>query len=153
MALKPDRQVESVDISFFMGATGVKGQGLCYSTAGSGAAMDQATALAQIAANPSGLVPLGVMLNDVVNYDLTKQHLNQHRDEVQIGSKVCILRRGWVVTDQITPAVTVTGGSGAYLDANGLFTGLVTSGTPKVGQWLSSKDPDGFAKLYVTLPL
>ena len=68
--------------------------------------MDNAVALATVKANPSGAYPLGVLLNDMVNLDLTRQHLNQHKDEVQKGGKITILRKGYVVTDAIsgTPA-------------------------------------------------
>ena len=45
MALKADRNELDVDISYFMNETAEKGQIVCISTVGSGAAMDQAGAL------------------------------------------------------------------------------------------------------------
>ena len=57
------------------------------STAGSGASLDNGNAVVTYAADPSGKVPLGLLINDMVNIDLTRQHLNQHKDEVQKGGK------------------------------------------------------------------
>ena len=54
---------------------------------GSGASLDNGTVVTYAAA-PSGKVAVGVLLNDMVNIDLTRQHLNQHKDEVQKGGKV-----------------------------------------------------------------
>ena len=59
--------------------------------------------------------PVGILLNDVVDKDLTRTHLNQHKDEVQKGGKVTVLRKGYVVTDQIDSNVTVAAGERAYL--------------------------------------
>jgi len=116
MALKPDRQfTDGTDISFFMNETGEKGEVLVFSTAGSGAAMDDANAVVTTpTANPSGQRIAGILLNDVVNLDLTRQHINQHKDEVQLGGKVTLLRRGIITTNIIA-------------------TGGATSGTPTAG--------------------
>ncbi|KKK67497.1 hypothetical protein LCGC14_2953490, partial [marine sediment metagenome] len=75
MALKPDRSYtnESTDISFFMNETGEKGEVLVFSTGGSGAAMDDANAVVTTPnASPSGQNVAGLLLNDVVNIDLTR---------------------------------------------------------------------------------
>jgi Arc/MetJ family transcription regulator len=55
--------------------------------------MDNGSALSRMRALPSGKVPVGLLLNDMVNIDLTRQHLNQHKDEVQKGGKVTLLKR------------------------------------------------------------
>lgn len=120
MALKPDRKyTDGTDISFFMNVTAEKGSVVILSTAGSGASMDDAGAVASLPtkAYGSGEYPLGILLCDVVSGDLTKTHLNQHKDEIQVGGKVTILRRGTVTTNMVegSPA----GGQPAYVSAVG----------------------------------
>jgi hypothetical protein len=149
MSLKGDRNELDTDISFFMNETATRGLVVSVSTAGSGAAMDNGVALATVKANPSGAYPLGILLNDMVNLDLTRQHLNQHKDEVQKGGKITILRKGFVVTDAISG--TPSGGQDAYLAGTGLISATQAAGALKIGQFLSSKDADGFAKVAVNL--
>lgn len=38
----------------------------------------------------------GIILNDVVNIDLAKHHLNWYKDQVQLGGKVSICKRGYL---------------------------------------------------------
>jgi len=164
MALKPDREILNggTDISYFCNQVNEKGSVVVLSAGGSGAAMDDAAALVirPSTVYASGQYPIGLLLCDVVSGDLTKTHLNQHKDEVQVGSKVTLLQRGKVVTNVISG--TVTAGYGAYasatasgalcalLDNNGLLT--ATPGTIKrLGTWLSNKDADGFAKVSINL--
>jgi hypothetical protein len=149
MSLKGDRYELDTDISFFMNETATRGLVVSVSTAGSGAAMDHGAALATVRANPSGAFPLGILLNDMVNLDLTRQHLNQHKDEVQKGSKVTILRKGFVTTDAISG--TPSGGQDAYLAGTGLISATQATGAPRIGQFLSAKDTDGFAKVSINL--
>jgi hypothetical protein len=149
MSLKGDRNELDTDISFFMNEVATRGLVVSVSTAGSGAAMDNGVALATVKANPSGAYPLGILLNDMVNLDLTRQHLNQHKDEVQKGGKITILRKGFVVTDAISG--TPSGGQDAYLAGTGLISATQAAGALKIGQFLSSKDADGFAKVAVNL--
>tara|TARA_R110000744_G_scaffold145175_1_gene257360 strand:- start:1839 stop:2294 length:456 start_codon:yes stop_codon:yes gene_type:complete len=147
MALKPDRVEHLTDLSFFLNEVAERGQFLIVSTAGSGAAMDDSTAKAAIATG-SGK-PLGLLLNDVVDLDLTRQHINFAKDEVQKGSKVLILRRGTVVTNKIETGKSPAGGDIAYYKSDGELTTDVDS-TP-VGQFLSSKDADGYAKVEINV--
>lgn len=151
MALKADRYELDTDISFFFNDAGSTERGCCVSvsTVGSGAAMDNSAALATVKASPSGAYPLGILLNDVVNYDLTRQHINWYKDEVQRGGKVTILRKGWVVTNKISG--TPTGGADAYLAASGLISTSQAGGAPKIGQFLSGVDADGYAKVSINL--
>src|SRR6185436_20597495 len=117
MALLADRKpVFGGDrIDFFMSATAERGGIVSYSTAGSGAAMDQAAQLAQYAATASGSVPIGILMNDVVNNDLTRQKLNPYKDEVQVNSKVTIWEKGEVLTNIIQPGISVSAGDKAWL--------------------------------------
>ena len=150
MALKGDRNELDTEITYFMNETASRGVLVSVSTQGSGAAMDSASAVATVAADPSGKAPLGVLLNDVVNIDQTRQHLNWHKDEVQQGGKVTILFKGFVVTDKISG--TPTAGQLAYLAASGNVSATQATGAPAVGRFLSTKDADGYAKVSVNLP-
>ena len=96
------------------------------------------------------------MLNDVVNLDLTRQHINWHKDEVQKGGKVAILKKGYVVTNKIsgTPAAGVA----AFVDdgtAGNIATDAeVTDGKKiMIGRFMSTKDADGYAKVEINLPM
>ncbi len=159
MGLRGDRQQLHDDISFFATATATRGGVVSASTAGSGAAMDQAAAVVAYKANPSGAQPLGILLNTVVNEDLTRMHRNWHKDEVQVNSKVTVLMKGTVVTDMIytghTPAVggyAYVGHSG-YIAASDVATDHVNAARTRViGVFLSTKDEDGFCKVSVNLP-
>jgi len=158
MALKADRSVEATDISFFYNAgTATRGGVACLAAStASGAAMDQGGNLCAYATAASTDIPVGILMNDVVNKDLTRTHLNQHKDEVQKGGKVTIMTRGTVVTSNITG--TPTPGKLAYADsatAGNITVGPIapaSSGTLCIGRWASYKDSDGYAKLNVNLP-
>lgn len=150
MALKPDRIELMTDISFFMNTTATRGGVASVVTGGSGVAMDDASAVVGYAASVSEAKPVGVLLNDVVDLDLTRQHINWHRDEVQVGGKVTVLRQGQVTTDMLVPGITPTAGVDAYVGASGLI-GTSSTNAVKVGTFLSSVDSDGFAKVSVNL--
>lgn len=155
MALKPHRTHLDSDISFFMTSTAERGGFVTISTVGSGDAMDQSTAVAQYATNPSGLAPLGVLMNDVVNLDLTRQRLNEYKREVQVNTKVEIWTKGEVQTNMIYPGITVSASDRAYLTVSGLITNVDggANATPIVGSFRSSKDEDGYAKVAFNLPM
>lgn len=148
MALKSDRYELQTDISFFYNDGAVtRGGVVVYDTAGSGASMDQGVNLVKYATTG---IPVGILLNDVVNKDLTRTHLNQHKDEVQKGGKVTVLRKGYVVTDKVTGSPSA--GATAYrctLTAGNISA--VASGNA-IGAFVSSKDEDGYAKVEVNLP-
>jgi len=156
MALKGDRYEALTDNSFFgneameRGIIVVHGNGSAQS-GGSGIGMDQAEAIVAV---PGGSVagdtaePAGLLLNDVVDIDLTRQHLNQHQDEVQLGGKVLLMRQGWVVTDQVDSS-TILAGDVAHFDTDGKFTTGTTS--DQVGRFLSTKDADGYVKVWVNI--
>ena len=157
MALKADRYEESTDISFFYNeGTAARGGVVIHDgkQLASGAALDQGENLVKYATPAATDVPVGILLNDVVNKDLTRTHLNFHKDEVQQGGKVTVLTRGWVVTSAITG--TPTPGALAYASTTGSIGTVAgigaASGNLAVGRWMSRKDDDGYAKLYVNLP-
>jgi hypothetical protein len=150
MALKSDRIEALTDISFFMNTTAERGGVVSAVTSGSGVAMDDANAVVAYAAAASGAKPVGVLLNDVVDLDLTRQHINWHKDEVQVGGKVTVLRQGQVVTNMLVSGVTPTAGTPAYVGANGLI-GTSSTNAVQIGSFLSGKDADGYAKLSVNI--
>jgi hypothetical protein len=157
MALKPDRIEAYTDISFFCNdTTAERGVMAVHSTGGSGVAMDDANAVVTtVVADPSGTKPAGLLLNDVVDLDLTRQHINWHRDEVQTGSKVTLLRQGQVTTDQVVSGVTPAVGDAAYYGVNGQLTNVSTEGATsagvQVGRFLSTLDADGYVKVDINL--
>lgn len=162
MALKGDRYELRTDISFFMlvpNPTGTlaaeRGRIVVHGTSGSGAAMDQAKANVVIpTGGTSGTYPAGLLLNDVVNLDLTRQHINWHRDEVQNGNKVTLAREGFWVTNMIHGSPTA--GQNAYFDVSGYLTptnpaGANTGFPGSVGRFLSAPDADGYAKVDIMI--
>lgn len=190
MALKPDRNVLEDDISYFYAssllntstddrggivvATGSAGVGP------SGAAMDQSDNQVQYVAAPSGFNPVGMLMVDVVNIDLTRQILNPFKSEAQVGDKVVLMKKGYAVTNKLdTTTGTITQGAAAFLGPSGNLTadegGVWATGYnadgphggtdpdtggfgdfktefPKVGAFMSKVDEDGYAKVYIDLP-
>lgn len=155
MALKPDRDLARTDVSYYMNEVIERGGVAVLSTGGSGAAMDQSAALVTYAAEPSGKMPVGVTLGDMVNYDLTKQHLNDFKYEVQKGGKMALLKQGYVVTNNIEGSTTALAGKPAYIAHTGNVSqsNIVADDTGQiVGVFLSNVDEDGYAKVEVNLP-
>ena len=150
MALKSDRIELLTDVSFFMNTTATRGGvvSVNVATSGLGVSMDDANAVVAYATVASGSLPVGILLNDVVNIDLTKQHINWHKDEVQVGGKVTLLRNGQVTTNFL--AGTPSAGAKAYVGANGNIS-TVSTNAVEIGQFLSATDADGYAKVSVNL--
>ena len=160
MALKSDRHELQTDISFFMDEAATRGGVVSHgSTTGSGAAMDQGKAVVTYAAVPSGKVAVGLLLNDMVDIDLTRQHVNWHKDEIARGGKVTLLTRGWVVTSSIE-GTAPSAGDPAYLAHSGNLAASDLSNddsdadgsTRVVGRFLSGADEDDYYKVAIDLP-
>jgi hypothetical protein len=157
MALKGDRYLAITEISYFMDQVAERGGVVVLKTAGSGAALDQQTAEVEYKANPSGAYPVGLLLDDMVNKDLTRTHLNFQKSEHQKGSKVAIMRDGWVVTNMLYSATGTAhkpvAGATAYVGPSGYLTSSTgASGYVAIGKWESTVDEDGYAKVYIKLP-
>lgn len=158
MALKSDRYEAQTDISFFYNAgTATRGGVVVLDAAtASGAALDQGVNLVKYKQATATDVPVGILLNDVVNKDLTRTHMNWYKDEVQKGGKVTVLTQGWVLTSNITGSPTP--GQVAYADsatAGNIATSAASaqaSGNLAIGRFMSNKDADGYAKVFVNLP-
>lgn len=160
MALKSDRNIVDWDLAYYCDTTASKGMLAFHTTntgpSPSGGFMDQGEAVVTFPANPSGHTPLGFLLDDVVNQDLTQQHLDHNRAVVQVGSKVSIATRGWLCTDKIqgTPSggmLCLPGGTG-HVTTDGHVNGVAASGLVAVGRFMGAKDADGFAKVSFNLP-
>lgn len=160
MALRGDRVEFFTDISFNMSEVASRGVIVIQSTGGSGAAMDDALNVAKLPAvqnaDVQSGVALGLLLNDVVNIDQTRQHLNQHKDETMVNTKCTLLRKGTVVTDSISGSITA--GEKAYYTLTGKLIGAATYAnlsadkqSAQVGRFLTNKDTDGFAKVEINI--
>ena len=160
MSLKADRFERSTDISYFYNAGAATRGGIaCMDTTtvnASGAAMDQGINRAAYVAGVPTSVPLGILLNDVVVKDLTRTHINFYKNEVPKGGKVTLLTHGWVVTNNITgsPApgdlayvCKTTAGNMANATSN--FAAGTASGAMLVGRFMTNKDADGYAKVWI----
>ena len=158
MSLKPDRKVENFLAADFIYDDTItsdvdNGGIVSMKTAGSGAALDQSTAVCNYHSTGSGVTALGVLIPKITTDDVTANPRNLHRNQVPKGSKVEIANRGWVVTNKYLG--TPTAGAVAELAASGfvaLGTHTQTTGNVKVGHFMSTPDEDSFVKLYVNLP-
>ena len=149
MALRPTRNEFLTDLSFFMNETSERGILVSMSTEGSGAAMDDSAAAVKVPVATSDK-PMGLLLCDVVNLDLTRQHINYAKDEMQKGGKVLLLRRGFVVNNMISG--TITAGDRAHFVEGGLLCSKTASDASSVvGRWLSTPDADGYAKVEINI--
>lgn len=149
MALKPDR-IELADgsrIKYFMVETAERG-GIVNLDAPGGAGMDNPASTVSVPLGASGN-PAGVLMNDVVDLNLTRQHINWHQDQVQVGNKVDVLVRGVVRTDQLKTGDTPSAGDPAYYDTDGEFTTTATS--DQVGVFQGPKDADDYVEVEVNV--
>jgi hypothetical protein len=115
------------------------------------------SALLQVAqgVNASGYKPVGVLMCDVTNLDLTRQHRNFHKEEIQVGGKATVWEKCEVTTNMLVPGITVAAGDNAYLGPSGLITNVDVGAiaSPIVGYFKTKKNEDGFAKVSVNLPM
>jgi len=155
MGLRARRRIIHDNNSYFCNQVATKGGVMCISTAGSGIAVDQSEAVVHYDSTPSGATPIGVLMEDVVNDDLTDKPQNYHKTQVQLGGKVTLTIKGEVTTDMLTSGITVSAGDSAYLHYQGRITNnqtdLGATLSPRVGKFLSTKDEDGYAKVLVDL--
>lgn len=157
MALKADRQIDAVEIRYFLNEIADKGVVVTVSTGGSGVAMEDNANLLTVSAGSSGAKPVGILLNEFVNVDQTRTPINWHKDQSQVGSKASVLTKGWVVTDKITG--TPGAGDIAVLSSSGTVTNIAPSdvltwnkvANPEIGRFRTAKDQNGYASVYVDL--
>lgn len=162
MALRPDRIVTEEYIDSFMDVSADTNPGgvVSYVTGASGVAMDQAENKVSYVANPSGVMPRGILMTKVTTKDLTQTQLNYYGTEVADGGKVNVLGKGEVTTDYILTGHTPTRGQRAYVAHSGYIANSdvatddtdLTGATRIIGRFVTAKDEDGFARVAVNLP-
>lgn len=160
MALKGDRSHLASHVDFTMNDTTAERGGIVSVVgSGSGVSMDDSNATVGYVANPSGVSPVGILMGDTVNNNLTRLKLNPFKLEHQTGTKAPIWSKGVVTTDRVYPGHSPTAGGLAYVGHSGYIaasdvaTDSANASTTRiVGRWLSAKDEDGFAKVSINLP-
>lgn len=154
MALKAPRAIVETDISLTCSTVTERGVITVYQTGGSGVALGDAAGSCQVATNASGLRVAGLLMNDVVTYDTTRYHGNFHRDETLQNERCNLLKKGRVTTNMLVSGQTPAAGDTAYLGASGNLTGAFVNiaATPKVGEFVGSKDSDGYVTVDINLP-
>ena len=160
MALKAHRYEEVTDISYFYRDSAVTRGGIVVldNANAVGTGLDQAANAVKYATAAAGLVPIGLLLNDVVDKNLTRTHINWYKDEVPLHGKCTVLRKGWVLTNNITGDPSP--GDVAYLDDNVAGNVAAAADTThagdsdfRVGRFTTGKDVDGYARLEVNCTL
>lgn len=152
--LKPDRDFNGdYDITWYFDAAAEAGQFVVQKTGG-GPSLDDEDNVAEVAADPSGKVFVGVVLNDVVDIDTTRVNKSSARNESFLNEKAGVWRRGWLVTDQLKSGETPVNGDIAVLAENGEIMVVPASwdpdDNPKVGTFRSTPDANGFVKVDVS---
>jgi len=160
MALKGDRQQGLWDLSAFMNSVAERGGIVAFSGAtASGVAMDQSELTVDYVANPSGVKPFGMLMQDVVNKDLTQTRIDPYKNEVQVGGKVATQSICEVTTDMIYPGHTPAPGDPAYLGHSGFIGNVdvatdavdITGATRKIGQFRTGPNEGGFCRVRVNI--
>jgi hypothetical protein len=156
MALKGDRShFEDTDIMNYWvddGTQDTAERGGCASVVsqGSGVAMDASGNVVTYADDPSGVTPKGVLLQNVnPPLSTTRDFKNFESQEARPGEKVTLLRKGWLVTDQINGTPTV--GGAAWLDNSGLIGTSDPGTSTQIGRFETTVDADGFARVYIDI--
>lgn len=161
MSLKSHVYQEEVVVdchTYVMNETGAQGRVVVHvvNPSGVGASMDDSNSRVQLpnAVYTSGEKVAGVLLTEVVNYDLTRQHLNQYKRQQQVGGKVDLLKVGGIVCDTVVGTPTV--GDLAYGTTEGYFTAIPAAtlatvaqnhAIKPVGTFRTAKDTDGYCKI------
>lgn len=155
MALKGDRDIYMTNPDFICDVAAEAGQVLIIkatqpSGRGVGQAINDAAPVATLSSSPpSGTVVAGLLLTDVQDIDEAVQHRNYQKVTQVKNENACLLTNGYVWTNKITGTPAI--GGAAYLAANGTLGTSQTNSIPAVGEWKSSKDTDGYAKVYIKL--
>jgi hypothetical protein len=153
MALKGDRHILYDDIRWFCADATERGVILVHSGSGaSGVSLDDTLNLVTLpgTGSVSGLVLAGFLLNDFVDIDETRFHMNNHKDEQRVGSKAHLLKKGWVFTNKLVSGNTPSAGLPAYLGASGNVSTTSTNAA-RVGTFKGRKDGDGYVLVEIDI--
>jgi hypothetical protein len=153
MALKNDRHLLYDDIRYFCNDVTERGVILCHSgSGGSGVSLDNILDLVYLCTGQvSGVKPAGLLINDIVDVDETRFHINYAKDEMRVGSKCHLLKKGWVITDKLVSGQTPKAGDPAYLAPSGSVTTSSANSAPRVGTFKNRKDGNNFVTLEVDI--
>lgn len=155
MALKPDRHINpyGTEINFVFNGTADAGTIMTYGAAGSGAAVvdEKAGTVTIGAANPSGVAVAGLLMHSFVTFNALL-HRNWYKVTQYPGEKATLLRNGWVTTNVVDGSAVPDAGKPAYLGPNGTVTHVNAAGAPKIGEFMSRLDEQGYCRLAVRLP-
>lgn len=157
MAILPDMQPVVWEPNGFLNEAAEAGVIAFYkSNVGSGEGIGDSRQELTVTATPSGLTPAGALIENFVNIDTSMYHVNMNKQDRPLGANAGLISEGWFVTNKIngTPA----NGSVAYAGPSGVIHVTVdavggTAATPKIGKFLTKKDENGYAKVYVKLPV
>lgn len=160
MAIKQegDRMVYD-NIKFVLNTSGEAGIICVYKTATSGSSGNGESDLNEVLVpNPSasgsgtlsGLVAAGLLVNQVVSIDESRYQLNEHKNEVRVGSPVHLLKKGGLFTNQVSGTPKL--GDTAYVTYDGKVAPTATHpNTPSVGVFGGVKDANGYVMLYLDI--
>lgn len=153
MALGPDRWEQDQAIDYFCDTISERGVVVVHKTSGVGPALDDTNNVVTVKASPATTdVPAGLLLNDVVAGDPSVFQLGRLQDQVKVGTKCTVGRKGWWVTNMVDTAsgVVPAAGKPAYLGANGKLTDA--AGNARVGTFGGSRRvSDGMTKVYINI--
>ena len=150
MALKPDR-IELPNgsrIKYFMNEVAEAGIIVNLDSPG-GDGLDNPDSTVSVPTGPSGS-PAGVLMNGVVDLDLTRQHINQHKDEVQVGNKVALMKHGMCRTNKLKSGDDPNAGDAAHYTEDGEFTSSVTD-SDRIGTFSGPVDAEGYIEVEVDI--
>lgn len=153
MALKRYRKelAHDNDIRYYFNMVGDAGGMATVATGitGSGGMPGDPHYVATYAPNPSGQTPAGILMQEVINIDQTRFHINFQREQVPVNYKVCLNIGGEYSTNMVL--VAPTGRQPAYLAASGNFSATQASGAPLVGEFLGAPDGDNYCVVRIKL--
>lgn len=155
MSLRPLRQTEQVNIDFISPWTQERGGCLTLATA-------SGCTFAQYAADPSGVFPMGIQLNDIEWMNLARQYHRTFSHPAAMTDVPCgtvgIGVQGDFITDWLHLTGTPMPGDSVYVGPSGTFTDTDSFGGKRIGRFLSVLDPKphtvvfrglGFSRQYI----
>lgn len=156
MAVKPRFFVIQEDLSRYMSTAGEKGGiATLVSVSNITPGMDDPDNVVAYAADPSGLIPVGMLMTTVEDYNPTQRPANfQNPDIVPLGSKVLVMKKGTASSDMVDPATlsSINADDVAYVGLSGLLTNSTgAGGYVRVGHFNSSADSLGFVTVTVNV--
>lgn len=131
MSLRPERQVQQVNIDYPCPYTQERGGALCWVYA-------SGMYFVEYAFDPNGVHFAGLQLNDIENVNFTRQPFQQYIRDIDIPmARVGGATKGDFTTDWIYPVGTINQGDLAYVGPSGMITNSASFGGEVIGKFLS----------------